>query len=58
MSDGVNKDDMPCVLFPDLNPEDWNGVTEIESLCMHCYEQVRTVLSTLLNKVDKFVREM
>lgn len=55
MSDGVNKDDMPCVLFPDLNFEDSNGVTEIESLCMHCYEQGVTRL--LLTKIP-FFREV
>ena len=49
MSDGVKND----VLFPDLNPEDSNGVTEIESLCMHCYEQVQAdIINTLFNYCD------
>ena len=27
-------------LFPELDAEDDSGITEIESLCMYCHEQV------------------
>ena len=30
----------PVMMFRDLNPDDDDGIAEIESLCLSCYEQV------------------
>lgn len=42
----------PTVLFRDLNPEDDDGLMEMESLCLNCYEQGVTRL--LLTKIPLF----
>ena len=34
------EDVKPVMMFRDLNPDDDDGIAEIESLCLSCYEQV------------------
>lgn len=40
LSDASDAEKPSSALFPDLNFDERDGVTELESLCLNCHEQV------------------